>query len=229
MEILSGRRGPVSRRPLLTALASWGLGWALFFSSPARGDERVFRVDPGQGMFRVETARGGLFGVFAHDHLVEASRYAGEIRFDPDAPERASVWVEVPAEALTVRDPGVKRDVLRKIESTMKSPRVLDVEHYAKIRFESSSVRPKSNAGDRRLEIAGRLSLHGTVRDVVLPVTFWTIGDTCHAEAETWLRQTDYGIQPYSAGLGTIRVRDEVRVSFHLVGDRVRGGIDGGR
>jgi polyisoprenoid-binding protein YceI len=89
----------------------------------------------------------------------------------------------------------------------------------------------RSIARDRlRLEITGTLSLHGTARNIVLPVTFWTVGDTCHAQAETWLRQTDYGIKPYSAGLGTIRVKDDVRISFHLVGNEMRRGeADDGR
>lgn len=212
-----------SGRSAVTLLAISGCLWgSLFCSGAAHGEERVFRVDPNRGEFQVGTVKGGVLGAFAHDHLVGVSFYAGEIRFDPINPNRSSVWFDIPAGALTVRDPGVKWGERQKIESTMKGPRVMDVQQYPRIRFESSSVVYKPDTGDRRrLEVNGTLNLHGVARQIALPVTFWTAGDTCFAEAETWLRQTDYGMKPYSAGLGTIRVKDEVRISFHLIGSEV--------
>jgi hypothetical protein len=40
--------------------------------------------------------------------------------------------------------------------------------------------------------------------------------DDLHAEGTATVRQTDFGIQPVTAGAGTVRVKDDVEVSFSV-------------
>ncbi len=74
------------------------------------------------------------------------------------------------------------------------------------IAFASSAVR----SADAGLDVEGELELLGRRA----PVSFTlTIDDGGHLVADAKLRQTAWGIKPYSALFGTLKVADEVQVA----------------
>lgn len=93
----------------------------------------------------------------------------------------------------------------RKIEKTMAGE-VLDVARHPQIRFRGqASVMP----GDATTyDVVGTLTLHGRERAVQLVAR--TIGDRVVGELR--LHQPDFGIRPYSAMFGTLKVRPELRL-----------------
>lgn len=94
----------------------------------------------------------------------------------------------------------------RKIEKTVASD-VLDVRRYPEIRYEATITA----AGDG-FQLTGELTLHGHSR--ALPLEARRLGD--HLVVETSLHQPDYGIQPYRALLGALRLRPDVKVRISL-------------
>jgi polyisoprenoid-binding protein YceI len=76
------------------------------------------------------------------------------------------------------------------------------------IAFRSNAV---DVAADGALRVRGDLDLLGTTR----PVTFdLAAGDDGRLTGSTRLKQTDWGIKPYSALFGTLKVADEVEVGI---------------
>jgi hypothetical protein len=57
-------------------------------------------------------------------------------------------------------------------------------------------------------EIAGQLTLHGQTKEVRCTLT----ETATHQVAEAWLDVRDFGIKPYSAMLGTLKVQPKVQV-----------------
>ncbi len=89
---------------------------------------------------------------------------------------------------------------------------VADVLHptrFAGISFDSTEVLP---VGDGVYRVRGELLLHGVQRPVEAVVE--RRGE--HWQAELSLHQPDFGIKPFSALLGSLKVRPEVRVRIRV-------------
>jgi polyisoprenoid-binding protein YceI len=81
---------------------------------------------------------------------------------------------------------------------------VLDVTRHPEIRFESTSIREEGDG----LSIRGWLSLKGARREIGLLAR----QDGERYVAEALIDQRDFGIKPFSAMLGALKVRPEVTV-----------------
>ena len=85
------------------------------------------------------------------------------------------------------------------------------------IRLVSKKVGP-TGAG---FHIVGALTLVGQTRDVPIDVSVHLGVDTLRAEASFSVKQTDFGIKPYSGGpAGTVKVADQVTFSIDAVAAR---------
>ena len=83
------------------------------------------------------------------------TRFSGTLLFDPDAPERSSVTLEVETASFTTGQDD--RD------AAVRSADFLDVRRFPKLAFRSTAIRA---AGRQRFTVEGEL----TVRDVTRPV-----------------------------------------------------------
>ena len=95
------------------------------------------------------------------------------------------------------------------LQSTMQE-KVLESATYPEIRFISQSIRP---VGERRWLVAGDLALHGKTKTIQVDVE--QRGE--EYSGETAIKRTDFGIRPVSAAGGTVRVKNELRISFMFV------------
>jgi polyisoprenoid-binding protein YceI len=96
------------------------------------------------------------------------------------------------------------------IEKTMKSDKVLDVASFPEISFASTGVDP---SGEGAFNVRGDLSLHGKTRPIQFPVMF----KDGRYSGSVKLKQTDFGITPIRIAGGTVKVKDEIQVSFIIV------------
>jgi len=83
---------------------------------------------------------------------------------------------------------------------------VLQIERYPEIIFESSSIKQT----DGGWQLTGQLTLHGEQNEITIDVE--KKGPRAHAEAV--IDQTEFGIEPYSALLGSLKVDPEVVVAI---------------
>ncbi len=167
------------------------------------------RFDAATAECLVFTRAEGLLSAFAHDLKIRVETFTlvvddvtGAISAELDA---ASLRV-VGALRGDEEAPGLlAAGDLQTIAATMRD--VLDVQRYPTIRFRSSAP-PEPAAGDAGLRIAGKLDLHGTVGDVAIHASRqgrWYV-------ATTTLHKPAFGIRPYSAMLGALRVAADVGV-----------------
>lgn len=152
----------------------------------------------------VFTYKAGLLAGVAHDLKLRVERFgiaiaAEGIRARFDAASLRVVCAQVGGKD----DPGALSDRDRREIETTIARDVLDARRHPAIEFRSGPVAP---VGDP--EIAGTLSIRGRDRPLILEVR----RDGDRAVIETAVHQPDFGIRPYTAMLGALRIRPDVRV-----------------
>jgi polyisoprenoid-binding protein YceI len=162
-------------------------------------------VDTVHSQVTVRVYKSGLFSGLAHNHVVKAPIASGSL----DAEHRLAQLTLNPMQ-MKVTDPEGSDSERQEIESTMKGPQVLDAERFPSINFQSQSIVALA-AG--RYQVTGELKLHGVTRPLTLTVTF----NQNRYTASVTLKQTDFGIVPIKIAGGTVRVKDEIDLSFEIV------------
>ena len=195
----------------------------LLWWGPAAAATRTFAIDATASSVRIHVGKTGIGGFAGHEHEVVARSVQGEVAADFEDLSRSSVEILVSAASLTVVAEGEPEGDAPKVEREMKGPHVLRATRFPSIRFRSRQVTGKQlAAGSYELGVAGDLSLHGAVRPIVVPVQVELSGDALTGTGKLVVKQTDFGIEPTTAGGGFVKVEDEVPVTFRIVA-RVAG------
>ncbi|HEV2914830.1 MAG TPA: YceI family protein [Pyrinomonadaceae bacterium] len=174
-----------------------------------------YRIDARQSRFVVRAEASGLLSVFGHNPVIAVRGFGGDARFNADDPRQTSLLMLVQADSLAVVGEVSEKDRLE-IERMMRAE-VLETARYPEIVFMSRSIALNRTAENNyRARITGSLSLHGATRDEVIAAQVAVNGERLRAQGEFTLRQSDYNIKPVSAMGGTLKVRDEVKLSFDI-------------
>lgn len=170
-------------------------------------EQRMTTFGPDTATCEVLTFREGLLSAAAHDLVLRVGTFAIDV--DPAVPAVRATFDAASLRVLTaLRDgrplPGAlsaadARDIERAIRE-----KVLHAERFPEIRFAASAVSARQDG----YEVRGTLTLAGRSRELAIDVR----EAAGRLGAEVSLHQPDFGIRPYSAMLGAIRVKPDVRV-----------------
>jgi polyisoprenoid-binding protein YceI len=160
----------------------------------------------------VFTFKDGLLSKVAHDLELRVTRFSVDI----DA-ATSSVSAELDPASLVVVNamhdgkaaPRALSDAdKQKIESQIRKE-VLETDRHELIRFRSSQLERRADGG---YSVTGELTLHGATR----PLRIETRLEGGRHVAEIELHQPDYGIVPFKAMMGTLKVKADVRLRLSL-------------
>lgn len=161
----------------------------------------------------VYTFKEGLLSAVAHDLKIKVTRFSLKI-------EKGAVEARWDAGSLVVdsvmRDgheaTGLGQRDFDKIAHTIADD-ILEARRHPEIRFQARDV---SVAGERAA-IRGQLTLVGRTRPLTVEARLaggrWV--------AEVVLHQPDFGIKPYSAMFGTLKIKPDVKVRVSVPADRI--------
>lgn len=169
----------------------------------------TYTLGPENGTLSVRTGRTGAAAKAGHDLLIHVTAWQATVEVGDD-PARTSIELDVDGGSLRVREgtggmqplgPGDRESIQTSIDD--------EILHRQAIGFRSSAV--DAAPGGNRLTVRGDLTLVG----VTAPVSFELVvaGDTGIA-GRAIVRQSDWGIAPYSALFGALKVVDEVEVAI---------------
>jgi hypothetical protein len=189
----------------------------------------TYELGPADGQVLVRTGREGLAARAGHDLVIEITRWSARVTV-PDAASggvaAATVSAELDLSALAVRQgtggakPLTDRD-RRDIQNTAR--KILGQAAVAS--FTSSRVIPSPSSSapgaPANGAIEGTVTLRGTSRPLRLEVTSPGPG---HFRGRATVRQTDFGIAPYSGFLGALKLKDEVAVEFDIRVKEIQNG-----
>ena len=201
-------------RGILLATAVVGVGVNLAPAQALAPGSVVYRLVP-SSRFEVRTGKAGVFGFAGHGHLVRARAFTGSVQYHPGDPSTSRLEMTIPADSLEVLTPPDTAEI-RKVTETMRT-QVLHVDQYPEIRF-SASVKARTPTGFR---LDGELTLVGQTRPVPVEATVQVGPDTLRARGTFAVKQTDFGIKPFSGGPGgSVKVANRVTFAFDAVGVR---------
>jgi polyisoprenoid-binding protein YceI len=182
--------------------------------------EGRYKINASQSRFTVRALVGGLLSsVAGHDHTIAIRDFTGMAQFTYGTVTPAALQFTVKADSLAVTDKVSDSD-RNKIQATMRND-VLDVNSYPEITFRSTGITAtRVEEGKYETRINGDLTLHGTTRALTINAFVTFLATSLEAEGQFALRQTDYGIRLVSVAGGTIKVKDELKFSFHIVAER---------
>jgi YceI-like domain len=176
-------------------------------------------LGPGAGRVLVKTGREGLAARAGHDLTLEITQWSARVTVpaDGDTSEPAALTAELDLGSLTVREgtggakPLTDRD-RRDIQNQAR--KILGTTALARFQstrvFMSASPSASSSGGGA---IEGTLALNGVSRSIRLEVTSPGPG---RYRGGTTIKQSEFGITPYSGFFGALKLRDAVTVEFEV-------------
>jgi polyisoprenoid-binding protein YceI len=174
----------------------------------------TYRLGPSSGRLLIKTGRAGLGRRAGHDLTIEATRWSGEAVVAVADPDRSSVSVTVETGSLEVREGagGLKAltDADRaEIKRTLTGNALLNIAEHPTITFRSTRI----TGTPQSFEITGELTIKGRTH----PATVHGKGnDGGLLRGWAAITQSTWGIKPYTAFLGALRLADEVRGEFEV-------------
>ena len=132
-------------------------------------------------------------------------RFDAQVSFDPNKPEAGGVALTIDLGSVSLGTAEVEAEVIR--------PDWFDTKQFPQASFASSGIKP---TGAGRFDVAGKLTIKGTAREVTVPVTLAAAGGNTTASGSFAIKRLDYRIGAGEWG-DTSLVADEVTVRFKLV------------
>jgi polyisoprenoid-binding protein YceI len=174
-----------------------------------------YRIDARQSGFIVQAFATGLLSFVGHNPTFAVQRYGGEIQFAKGDTEVESMLVMIQAETISLLDEMSEKDT-REIENAMHGE-ILETKRFPEIAFVSKDVSLRQISDGRFAVTAnGSLSLHGESRPQTIKAEAEISGDKIRAEGEFTLSQSDFNIKQTKALGGTLKVKDDVKISFDI-------------
>jgi polyisoprenoid-binding protein YceI len=156
----------------------------------------------------VQTRRAGAAAKAGHDLLIHVTEWKATITIG-DSPADTGVELNVDPTSLRVREghggiQALDDDAIDNIEQTIND----DVLLRREIAFRSTSASP---ADDDTIRVEGELTLFGNTRPIGFDLR---AGDDGAVAASAVVKQSDWGMKPYSALFGALKVADDVTVTL---------------
>jgi polyisoprenoid-binding protein YceI len=173
-----------------------------------------YRIDSGRSHFTVHAFATGLLSAFAHSPTFAVRDFGGELRLGETA-QSLELDVTVDPDSLALVD-RVRDADRREIEGRMRGE-VLETSLYREIAYRGGAVRADTLAQGRyRLDIDGKLTLHGDAHAHRMEAELIVFGDGLRLGGRDALRMSEYRIRPVTAVGGTIKLKDELTITFDI-------------
>lgn len=167
------------------------------------------KLSSGDGSVKIRTGVAGSASRMGHRLVIAVQDWSADIAMDGDKPTAVEFRAKLDSLSVESGSGGVTpltvvdRQVIRR-----NAAKVLDSSTYPDVTFTSTSLK----AGKKGIDISGELTIH----DVSVPIDVHLEIADGRATASIPVTQTDFGIKPYSAMLGQLKVQDEVTVDLDI-------------
>lgn len=177
----------------------------------------TYNLNANSGKLFVYTFKEGFLSAIAHDLLIDVTNFTIKLNVPDAGVQSASVEAEIFANSLKVvcamkegqRQPDTlkEKDKAEIEEATFKD--VLHPSKFPTITFCSTEIQEN----DGTYHVKGTLTMHGVTRAIEFDAKTTTGKEI---KGKVTLAQKDFGIKPYRALLGTLKVKNEVDIAFDV-------------
>ena len=203
------QRAPVQLFLLLALL----IGGSETLSAQVSG---AYRLNPTESKIEIHLYKGGFLGTFGDNHLIDLTRFTGNANFSKTGGWTAELSGD--AASLKVIDPWGNPTERQEVQDTMLGPQQIDASHFPSIELHSVSFDPVDH--DTVWNLVANVKLHGVTRKVQFSLNCHENGNKLQIQGKRMFKLTDFNIQPYSAVLGTVKVKNDFLVTYDVILDR---------
>ncbi|MEC5160553.1 hypothetical protein ACFDR9_002306 [Janthinobacterium sp. CG_23.3] len=183
-----------------------------------RGDEPVLAIAPLASLIAITVRRAGALAHLGHDHVVASHTVEGFI-----APKQGRADFHFRLDQLSVDEAELREQAglatqpsAAAIDGTRNNMlnKVLDAARFPDVTVQVT--RAATHTPGAPLGVA--ITLHGVTRTMSIPVEFELnkVGDMV-ASGRLTLKQSDFGLVPFSVMGGAMAVQDQMELRFRLV------------
>ena len=175
------------------------------------GSSTRWTVDASQGELLVHTGVRGRAAKLGHRLTIVVNTWYTKVSWADDVPVAVDFTAEVDSLEVSRGDGGVKGlSAPEKLVATSNALRSLDARRFPRITFRANEIEPS----DQGYRLVGTLDIHGRARECSVDLHVEDLDDCWRLSCQVVVRQSDFGINPYSLMLGAIAVEDDVTLSF---------------
>ncbi len=203
---------------------------AAIYAELQKGGGKVIPLDPKASDVRIFVFRGGSAGKLGHNHVLSAPQFTGYLYLPADGVANANTRfdLEFRLDQLEI-DNAAQRASLGNAFASSTSPESIEgtrknmlgegsmqAERFPFVRIHSLQLSGEAPKFAANVEI----EMHGQKRQTWVPLNVEGLPEQVSVTGALVLRQTDFGVKPYSVLNGLLAVRDEVIIEFKLRGSR---------
>lgn len=171
----------------------------------------MWSLDGSHGELLIRTGVAGRAGQLGHRLTIAMRSWQATTHWDSDEPVSAELTVDA-GSLEVVRGEGGLAPLSgpEKVLVRSNALRSLGARRFPRITFAAKMIE-KTDDGYR---LTGTLTIHGKARTQTVDVRTDDLDGSWWLSSETTVRQSEFGIKPYSQLLGSLKVADDVTVSF---------------
>lgn len=186
-----------------------------------------YRILEDDSLVEIAVYPDGPLAHLGHHHLITASRIEGSL-WRHDQLAKSGFALRLAVNALTVDDNEarmvardwagagfvrpVSAEARQATRRNMLGPEVLDSANHPWLSMHSLALENREGT----LRVTAEVSMRGQRRQMAFDADLKESASQLQTSGLFRIQQSDFGIAPYSVGLGALRVKDEVRVRFKL-------------
>lgn len=171
----------------------------------------MWTLGPADGELLLRTGVAGRAARMGHRLTIAMTRWRATVGWVGPEPVTAELMVETDSFDVLRGEGGVKGlSGMEKAQVRSHALKSLSASRFPEIRYTADTV----ERGGDGYRLTGILQIRGTSRDHVIDLRTEDLGDAWRMSAESTVRQSDYGIKPYSVLMGSVQVADDVVLSF---------------
>jgi polyisoprenoid-binding protein YceI len=168
-------------------------------------------VGPADGSLTLHTGVAGPAARIGHSLVLVIDTWSASVALNRESPRSVRLTADLTSLRVESGSGGIKplsdgdREAIR-----ANALQALHAERHPLASFASSAIR----AQGEELAIEGTLTIAGSTRPLAAVVALDRAAGSVRAHGAVTVLQSDFGVTPYSAMLGQLKVADEVRVEF---------------
>jgi polyisoprenoid-binding protein YceI len=208
--------GTLASKPALVAppaAASSAPSPAPLPATPQADAGPQLRIDAAQSLIAVTVRRGGVLARLGHDHVVASHAVSGTVTPSRNVADFQFRLDEMKIDEADLRQIAglAKQPSADAIEGTRHNmlTKVLDAARYPLVQ-----VHAERTGADQPLQVA--ITLHGVTRTLAIPVVQREENGVIRVQGTVNLKQTDFGLTPFSVMGGAMAVQDQMELRFDL-------------
>lgn len=188
-----------------------------FYKKAQQDGERVLKIDSARSEVIINVYKAGALEKLGHDHVVATHQLSGYVLLPKKGAGMADLIV--PLNSLTVDEPALRAQMkfaTQPTQSDIKGTREhMLTDTLAAARFPDAYIHVDGALDQPTVNV--QLTLHGVTQPYTVPITFVTDAQGLLTVAgKLTIKQTDFGITPYSVLGGLLQVQDAVDINFKI-------------